>query len=81
MKKYEKPVFGYESFVLTASIAGSCNVIMNQAQGTCTSGALGNNDIPADYRPFTDLTVCAVPAPEDDYCYWNGNASYKGFAS
>lgn len=83
MKKYEKPQIFYESFELTESIAGNCTVLMEAVKPEdCTSGGLKPGSIDGFEGVFTVGNItCPLGPVDDDYCYWNGQATFKGFAS
>lgn len=84
MKKYVKPQIYFESFELTESIAGNCTVIMNQTnEETCKMGTTDEDDFPGlpPMLMFTNTEVCGDNTINDDYCYWNGEATFRGFCS
>lgn len=78
MRKYAKPELYYESFELTQSIAGNCNVFESKremAPGLDTEGIFN----------FLNKYYCTVsvddPAINDSYCYTNAGALYVIFNS
>lgn len=73
MRKYAKPELYYESFELTQSIAGSCNVFASKQQ-------MAPGVDPGHVFNFLKEFSCTIsvddPAINDSYCYTNAGAVY-----
>lgn len=82
-KKYVKPQFYCENFVLTEHVAGNCTVIYNHGNENCTKGEVKPGSGLDNLGFFTEgANSCLLgPAPDDDYCYWNGQSAFIGFSS
>ena len=69
-KQYDKPMIIFESFSLSTSIAGDCELpyVNNATKGNC-----GVPDATKQYFVFTDSTTgCNFPGSDDKYeglCY------------
>lgn len=71
-KKYMKPEIMFESFTLSANIAGNCEIKINtQTAGTCGYPYEGGNG----QTLFTEMAgtkVCNIPMDDDEtngFCY------------
>lgn len=80
-KNYEKPEIMFDSFELSQSIAGGCELIQtNQAEKSCP---INIPDFGPGYTWFADLLTCYAtpPGPNDSICYHVPSDAYNVYSS
>lgn len=81
MKKYEKPIIQFESFVLSEHIA-DCGWEL-QSGDTQSCHAIGDTSwgYPDDVKGFTVNVVTTCDVEPEGYCYTNSSANLGLFRS